>query len=147
MKSSDKPSASLIFNSQSELSSDFPNELGAAQIIGSDSSWGKIVQELKLTTVDLSASTTDNYFLDGAFADSCNSGKQMPDFIAAKNFFNNLASYAGGNVSVQQAITSAGISPRMYAILNSWIGNKYGTSNDQLGIQALAEGLSLIKSK
>ena len=37
LKSTDKPSASLIFNSQAELSgSDFPNELGATQVIGSD---------------------------------------------------------------------------------------------------------------
>ena len=143
LKSTDTPSASLLINSQTELSSDFPNELGAAQIIGSDSSWGKIIDELKLTTVDLSATTTDNYFLDGTFAEAA-TVETDADFIAAKNFLDNLASYSGSNVSVQQAVTAAGISPRMYAILNSWIGNKNGTSNDRLSIKALAEGLSLI---
>lgn len=143
LKSTDKPSASLIFNSQSELSSDFPNELGATQIIGSDSTWGKIIQELKLATVDLTTSTSDNYFLDGALA-STSTAEADADFIAAKNFLDNLGSYSGGNVSVQQAISSAGISSRVWGILNSWIGNKYGTSNDRLSVQALAEGLKLI---
>lgn len=143
LKSADKASASLLFNSQSELSSDFPNELGATQIVGSDSSWGKIIQELKISTVDLGAITTDNYFLDGALATAAAAGAD-PDFIAAKSFLDNLASYSGGNVSVQQAITSAGISSRVWPILNSWIGNKYGTSNDRLSVRALAEGLQLV---
>lgn len=143
LKSFDKPSPSLLFTSQTELSSDYPSELGASQIIGSDSYWGKIVEQLKLTTIDLSSTTTDNYFLDGAFSEGT-AIQADADFIAAKNFLDNLASYSGSNGSVQQAITGAGISPRMYAILNSWIGNTYGTSNDRLGIKALAEGLSLI---
>jgi len=143
LKSSDKPSESLLFNSQSELSSDFPNELGATHVIGTDSSWGKIIQELKISTVDLSGTTTDNYFLDGALATAAVAAAD-PDFIAAKSFYDNLASYAGGNVSVEQAITSAGISSRVWPILNSWIGNKYGTTNDRLSVQAIAEGLKLI---
>jgi flavin-dependent dehydrogenase len=112
LKSTDKPSESLIFNSQSELSSDFPNELGATQIVGSDSAWGKIIQELKLSTVDLSATTTDNYFLDGALA-SASTAAGDPDFIAAKTFLDNLKSYSGANVSVQQAISAAGINSRV----------------------------------
>ena len=143
LKSTDKPSASLLFNSSSPLSSDFPNELGAGQVLGSDSSWGKIIEQLHLSTVDLGVSTSDNYFLDGALADAAAAGADA-DFIAAKAFLDNLASYSGGNVSVQQAVASAGISPRMYAILNSWIGNKYGTTNDLMGIKALSESAMLL---
>jgi len=143
LKTTDKPSASLIFNSLSPLSSDFPNELGAGQIIGSDSSWGKVVEQLKLTTVNLGTATTNNYFLDGAFVES-SAAEADSDFIAAKNFFDNIATYSGGNVSVQQAILSAGISPRMYAILNSWIGNKYGTTNERMSMLALSDGLKLV---
>ncbi len=142
LKSTDKPSASLSFTSPSPLSSDFPIELGAGQIIGSDSSWGKIVEQLTLTTVDL-GTAADNYFLDGAFVESA-VAEVDPDFIAARNFVDNIATYAGGNVSVQQAVVSAGISPRMYAILNSWIGNKYGTTNDRMSMQALSDGLKLV---
>lgn len=143
LKSLDKASASLLFNSQTELSSDFPNELGASQVIGSDSTWGKIVTELKLSTVDVTTNAPDSYFLKGAFAEAA-TAQMDADFIAATNFFNNIPSYAGSNVSVQQAVSAAGLNPGVYSILNSWIGNKYGTSNDQLSMKALAEGFSLI---
>ncbi|HEX6892037.1 MAG TPA: NAD(P)/FAD-dependent oxidoreductase [Chryseolinea sp.] len=143
LKSSDSETASLLFNSQSELSSDFPNELGATYINGSDSAWGKIVEQMKIATVNLSTSTTDNYFLDNAFVDGA-TAQSDPDFISAKNFLNNLASN-GGTGSVQQAITSAGISSRMFAILNSWIGNKFCTTNDRIGMKALSEGMALLQ--
>ena len=143
LKSNDSESASLLFNSQSELSSDFPNELGAANIFGSDSVWGKIVEQLKITTVNLTSSTTDNYFLDNAFVEGA-IAQVDPDFIKAKNFLDNLASNSGTG-SVQQAITSAGISSRMYAILNSWIGNKFCTTNDRIGMKAVSEGFALLQ--
>jgi len=141
LKFSDKPSQSLLFTSPSPLGSDFPSELGAEQIIGSDSAWNKILGQLGIATVDLDSSAQDNYFLDNAFIES-GAALADNDFLAAKNFLENLASYTGGNVSVQQAIQSAGINARVHAILNSWIGNRYGTSNDLLGIKPLAEGLN-----
>jgi protoporphyrinogen oxidase len=109
LKSNDSESASLLFNSQSELSSDFPNELGATNIFGTDSVWGKIVEQMKITTVNLTTSTTDNFFLDNAFAEEA-TAQVDPDFIKAKNFLDNLASNSGTG-SVQQAITSAGLVP------------------------------------
>lgn len=141
LKSADKPSQSLLFTSPSPLSSDFPTELGAEQIIGSDSVWSKILDQLGISTVDLDSSAQDNYFLDNAFIDS-GAALADNDFLVAKNFLENLASYTGGDVSVQQAIQSAGINARVHAILNSWIGNRYGTSNDLLGIKPLAQGLN-----
>jgi len=141
LKSSDKPSSSLLFTSPSPLSSDFPTELGAEQIIGSDSIWNKIIDQLKLSTVDLESNAPDNYFLDNTFVENT-VAQADSDFIAAKNFFDNLSSYSGSNVSVQQAIQAAGINPRVHAILNSWIGNKYGTSNELLGIKPIADGLT-----
>lgn len=140
LKSSDKPSQSLLFTSPSPLSNDFPAELGAEQIIGSDSIWNKIVGQLKLSTVDIDSLASNNYFLDNAFIDSTTALGDA-DFTAAKNFFESLPSYTGADVSVQQAIQSAGINSRVHSILNSWIGNSYGTSNESLGIVPIAEGL------
>jgi monoamine oxidase len=148
LKLSDKPSQSLLFTSPSLLSSDFPSELGAEQIIGSDSIWNKIVGQLQLSTVDIEDAASDAYyFLDNALIEGTAAAAD-PDFIAAKNFLENLPTYSGSNISVQQAIEIAGINNRVHAILNSWIGNKYGTSNDQLGIKPLAEGLTqLVRNK
>lgn len=141
LKSSDKPSQSLLFTSTAPLSNDFPAELGAEQIIGSDSIWNKIIGQLNLSTVDLNGTTTDNYVLDNTFTSNADAQTDS-DFIAAKNFLESLPSYAGASTTVQQAIQSAGINARVHAILNSWIGNAFGSTNDLISIKALAEGLS-----
>jgi hypothetical protein len=63
------------------------------------------------------------------------------DFLALKAFKETgLASYTGGG-SVQ---TAAGASADMQGILNSWLGNAYGSSADRIGANALGEALALI---
>ena len=141
LKSSDKPSQSLLFTSPAPLSNDFPIELGADQVVGSDTVWGKMVSQLDLTTIDITESFQDKYFLDNNFIDGTAIASDF-DFVAAKTFLQNLPSYSGASITVQQAIQAAGINPRVHRILNSWIGNRYGTSNDVLGIKPLSEGLS-----
>ena len=141
LKTSDKPSQSLLFTSPAPLGNDFPVELGADQVIGSDTIWSKILSQLELSTVDLGSSFQDNYFLDNAFVDGTTIAADA-DFLAAKAFLENLPSYSGASLTVQQAIQAAGINARVHRILNSWIGNRYGASNDVLGIKPLSEGLS-----
>src|SRR6188768_658141 len=142
LRPTDQASDSLLFDPANFPNNDFPTELGAERIIGSDSAWAKIVSELKIPTVKSSTLGTDNYFLDNAFAEGPVTNSDA-DFIAAKNFVDQLASYSGNNVSVQQAIQNQSINARMHAILNSWLGNTHGTSNTQLGITALSEAIAL----
>ncbi len=142
LRQNDLATDALLFDPTNFPNNDFPTELGAERIMGIDSIWAKIVNELKIPTVQSSTLGTDNYFLDGAFAEGSTASVDA-DFIAAKNFVDQLASYSGGNVSVQQAIQNQSINARVQAILNSWLGNSYGTSNDRLGITALSESTSL----
>lgn len=125
------------------LNSDFPTELGAERIWGTDSLWAKMVQQLGIPAVEFTAQMNDCFFLDGTYFKKADALKD-PDFAAAFQFANSLKTYAGDNVSVQQAIQSAGLNPRVHAILNSWLANRHGTSSDRLGIQALAESASLL---
>src|SRR6187431_1270247 len=142
LRTTDQPSNSLLFDPANFPTNDFPTELGAERIIGSDSAWAKIVNELKIPTIEPNSLGTDNYFLDNAFAEG-SAVNNDADFIAAKNFVDQLASYSGNNVSVQQAIQNQSLNARVHAILNSWLGNTYGTSNSQLGITALSEAAAL----
>ena len=141
LKSTDKASASLIFNSSSQLGSDFPNELGAALVPGADSAWGRFIEQLKISTVNVTNTASDSYVVDGELKTAADLASD-PDFIAAKAFFDNLATQSGSG-TVQAAIEAAGINSRMHGILNAWIGNKYSTSNDRLGIQQLSDSLSM----
>ena len=141
LKSTDRTTQSLIFTSQTQLGSDFPNELGAGFVLGADSAWGKYIEQLKLSTINVTSAAGDDYVVDGALMAGADVASDA-DFIAAKNFYDNLASQSGAG-TVQSAIEAAGISSRMHAILNAWIGNKYAASNDRLSISDLAESRAM----
>ncbi len=142
LRANDSPTEALLFNVGNFPNNDFPTELGAERIIGSDSIWAKIISELKIPTIESSTLGTDNYFLDGAFAEGAIASIDS-DFIAAKNFVDQLATYSGSNVSVQQAIQNQSLNSRTHAIINSWLGNTYGTSNIRIGATALSEASTL----
>lgn len=129
-----------IFNN---LIADFPVELGADRVLGSNSEFGEVVKLLKVPTVEFRGGTTnaiDKYFLDNQYK-TFTQIESDPDIQALINFRNNiLPGYAGGG-SVQAA---AGLNPRVNAILNSWLGNPYGSSADRISANALGEALTLI---
>ena len=127
-------------NIPSQSIADFPVELGAEITQGSDSIWGKIIQNLNVPTVDL-ATAAHQFILDQTAKSSGEWGGDV-DFNAVQNFISGLPNYSGGAVSVQQA---AGISDRGQALLNSQVGNYYGSSSAQVGAQGLAQGLKLVK--
>lgn len=119
---------------------DFPVELGAEIIYGSDSSWNKIIRNFNVPTTELT-NAQDTYVLDNVVK-TATGWQGNADFAAAQNFVKSIASYSGAAVSVQQA--SAGLSARAQNLINAQLGNQYGTSIDRLGAKPLAEELKLL---
>jgi monoamine oxidase len=124
------------------MSSDFPLELGAQTIIGSDSIFGKIFQAYNLSTMEYPASA--NAYVMSNLVKTESDWNGDADFVAAKNFVANLKNQAGSSQTVQQAVAGAGINSRAYGMLNGVIGNAYGSDNEALGIGAIGEGLKLL---
>lgn len=118
---------------------DFPVELGADILIGSDSSWGKIVSVLQIPTVDLS--DANNLYALGNQLKSKTDWQQDADFNAVQTFVSNLSSYAGSDVTMASA---AGLSTLAQPLLNGQLSNFYGSYNDQLAAKGLAEELKLV---
>jgi monoamine oxidase len=133
-----------LFN---DLIADFPIELGADRVLGADSEWGNLISLLKVPTVDFrgaEVNAIDKYFLDNQYRTSAEVATD-PDFLALVNFRDNiLPGYAGGG-SVQTAAAASGVSARVNSILNSWLGNAYGSSSNNISANALGEALSLIE--
>ncbi len=127
----------------SPLQTDFPVELGADRVLGSDSAFGELIKGVSAPTIDVLNGTEPAFFLDNTFTRLADAEVDN-DFLAAVNFYENILNYTGANVSVQSAIQAAGLSPRVYQILNSWIGNPNGTNNSRLSMSALAEAKTLI---
>jgi monoamine oxidase len=119
---------------------DFPLELGAEKILGSNGPWGEIIKQLRVPTLSVQDASVQKFFTDGVLKTETEALTD-PDFAAAQNFLANLSTISGN--SVQEAISAAGINPRMHAILNSLIGNNFGTNNATLGASGLAEALTL----
>jgi monoamine oxidase len=141
MQRTTQPDDALLFDPNNLPVSEFPTEFGASFISGSDSAWGKIVDQLNAPLIEIYTQASDIFIVDGSVKTAADLQGDA-DFIAAKNLVSGLASNSSAG-SVQQAIASAGINARMYTILNSWVGNKAGTSNDVLGVKALAEAIAL----
>ena len=132
-----------LFN---DLIADFPVELGADRVIGTNSEWGSLIKLLKVPTVDfrgMDVNAMDKYFLDNQYKTATEVANDS-DFLALVNFRDNiLPGYTGGG-SVQAA---ASLNPRMNAILNSWLGNPYGSSADRVGAQGLGEAIEVFQSQ
>ena len=120
-----------------QLGSDFPLELGAQTIIGSDSAMGNIFQDYRLPSVEFAPS--DNHYVLDNLAKSETGWGSDGDFVSARNFRLNLQAQIGNAQSVQQAVQAAGIASRAHSLLNGWIGNAYGGDITSMGIGELGE--------
>ncbi len=120
-----------------EFGSDFPIELGAEAYFGSDSIWGKSVQNQNTPTLELSSVGTHRYVIENLVKTGADWGSDA-DFNAVQNFVNNLPNFNGSEQSVQQA---AGVSARAQALLNAQAGNFFGSNSDRIGVKLLSQAL------
>jgi len=120
---------------------DFPVELGAEVIYGTDSIWGTSLKNFAVATSEL-AGSADQYIMDN-LAKPYEEWSVDGDFLNAQNFVDNLPSYAGPAVTVEQA--ASGQSSRVVNLLNSQIGNRYGSFNGVVGIKGVSESMNLIQ--
>jgi monoamine oxidase len=126
------------------VKTDFPIELGAERILGSDSIWANAIKLLNIPTVTLGDETTDRFFVDGNFFAHL-AFNSTPDHTAALNFYNSLKAFSGPDASVESVAQSAGLNDAARKLANSWIGNKFGTSNDRLGATGVSESWNTLK--
>lgn len=117
---------------------DFPVEIGAERVLGSDGAWAEAINLLRVPTVSYQEQSIRKYILDSTLRSEAEVSLDS-EFLAAQSFYNNLSGIAGS--SVQNAANAQGITSRMQAILNSQVGNAYGTSNTSLSADGLAEAL------
>ncbi len=119
---------------------DFPVEVGAEIIYGSDSTWNQIVRNLNVAEADLDAAATDLFRLDNQIK-TAEDWAGDADFVAVRNFVAGLADYTGPAVSVQAA---AGVAPRAANLLNAQAANRFGSTASRIGAKGLAENLRAI---
>lgn len=126
-----------------ELAADFHVELGADRIFGTNSELGNIIKLLKVPTTKFRAepiNAPDYYIINDEYTLQSDA-EARGDFQALKAFKETgLAAYTGGG----SVLDAAAASSDMQGILNSWLGNAYGSSAGSIGANALGEALALI---
>ena len=141
-RNSNEISESLMFDIKNRTIADFPVELGAEIVFGTDSSWGKVISNLNLSTVLVESVSVNQFILDNKVKAAIDLQGDA-DFVESQRFVNTLPNYSGPAVTVKQA--ASGSANRTQAIINSQIGNYYGTSNDKLGITLLSQDIKARK--
>ncbi|MCU0418577.1 MAG: FAD-dependent oxidoreductase [Cyclobacteriaceae bacterium] len=120
---------------------DFPVEVGAEIIYGSDSVWNQIVRNLNVAEVDLDVVATDLYRLANEVKAAADWGNDS-DFAAVRDFVEGLPNYSGGAVSIEAA---AGVTPRAANLLNARAANTFGSTASRIGAKGLGESLAAIE--
>jgi monoamine oxidase len=114
---------------------DFPLELGADEIIGNDNSWYELTNKTGVPIKN--TESVVRYVLDGQIGTS-EDFEFDTDFQIARGFRDAIPGYQGSDITVQNAIQSAGIKPRVQHILEGEIGNQYGSSNSRVGMRGIS---------
>lgn len=117
---------------------DFPVELGAEIIYGSDSIWGTNLKNFAVNTINIDEASSDRYIIDN-IAKLAEEWDIDGDFVNAQNFVESLQNFSGSGITIEQA--AAGLPARVKSLINSQIGNLYGSSNAAVGMAGLSEAL------
>jgi monoamine oxidase len=129
---------SIKINDDYPVVSDFPLELGADQVIGTESRWGDLLRLMKVPLIPVATSSENSFVVDDA-VQTASSLQADADFISLLSFYENtLRGYTGGG----NALTAANAAVRMAGVANAWLGNNFGTSADRIGASTLGAALA-----
>ncbi len=143
LRSYDAFGPGLWYNKRTNLSNDFPTELGADRILGKDNSiWYKFVSQQKYDNFVVPPKTNDRYWINNALIDYPTASTDA-SFQSAENFVNAIPSNVGASGTVEEYVSALGLSQDYNTILEGWVGNQNGTSNDRLGMGGIAEAATL----
>ncbi|GIV38013.1 MAG: amine oxidase [Cyclobacteriaceae bacterium] len=139
------PTESLIFFPGNYPYSDFPVELGPDRINGSDSKWAGLLAVRGVPMVNFRSQSTNRYIVDNAAKTEADAMLNA-GFASAKAFYDSFTTFSGSStLSVEQAALAAGVPASQLPMVNSLLGNPFGSAASNIGARALAEGLALVE--
>ncbi len=116
---------------------DFEIELGAEEVHGKRSEWYNIVNGTP--GVSFNEASSEDYFYIGNVLKSESAWAGNSVLTQAKTFENTARNYSGVDKTVHEQAIAQGINPDGYEIINAYLGNEYGASNNVLSIKGITE--------
>ncbi|MFN8699678.1 MAG: flavin monoamine oxidase family protein, partial [Flavobacteriales bacterium] len=120
--------------------SDFPVELGAEEIHGSNSVFYSLVTASGAAFA--SDDLTDYAEIDGALQSSAEF-ESDPDVIQMQELIDSLDEYSGADISALAYANVNDLPPRVQHFFNAELANERGTSLDRIGMAGLQEEATL----
>ena len=116
---------------------DFPMEEGADWILGDNNLWHQIVADSGATIIEY----PDNprYLVDGIIQSADDLANDI-DFLQAMNFINDIPNYIGPDLTIKNAVFSAGLANRVHHIVDAITANSRGTSFASISIKGVSDG-------
>jgi len=116
---------------------DFPMEEGADWVYGNNNLWYTRIEESGASLVEY----PDNpvYSIDGVIkteAELANDG----DFLEAMAFIDDIPTYPGPDLSIENAVLSKGLNPRVHHIVDAITSNARGSSYQTVSIKGVSDG-------
>ncbi len=116
---------------------DFPMEEGADWIVGDNNLWYKTVEASGTTIIEYP--TEQVYTIDGVIMTEEELSTDV-DFLTAMNFINDIPNYNGPDLTIINAVASAGIQPRVRHIIDAITSNERGSSYETVSIKGVSDG-------
>jgi monoamine oxidase len=116
---------------------DFPMEEGADWIYGNNNIWYTTVENSGATLIEY----PDNpvYTLDGVVKAESELTNDV-DFLSAMAFIDDIPNYNGPDLTMINAVFSAGLQPRVHHIVDAITSNERGTSFESISIKGVSDG-------
>lgn len=118
---------------------DFPMEEGADWIKGNSN------ENLWYTTIENSGATlieypnNPNFALDGVIKNETDLSNDA-DYLSAMAFIEEIPNYNGPDLTIKNAVFSAGLQPRVHFIVDAITSNERGSSFESVSIKGVSDG-------
>lgn len=116
---------------------DFPMEMGADWIRGDSSSWHELIENSGSELVNYP--DNPNYEIDGLIK-SADDLSNDTDYLSVMNFINDIENYNGPDLTIRNAVISAGINTRVHHIADAITSNSRGSSFEFVSIKGVSDG-------
>lgn len=114
---------------------DFPMEEGADWIYGNNNIWHDLVVESGSTIIDYTGSPL--YEVDGKVQTEEELSNDV-DFLSVINFVNDVPNYNGPDLTVRNAVISAGLNTRVHHIADAMTSNSRGSSFETISMKGIS---------
>ena len=120
---------------------DFPMEEGSDWVYGNDNLWYSTVEAANATLIDYPSNPV--YKIDGVIKTESELANDV-DFLSAMNFINDIPNYNGPDLTMVNAVFSAGLPTRVHHIVDAITSNERGSSFESVSIKGISDGQKIL---